>query len=108
MIMKNIKSPLWQLQIIPAFLPLSVVPVFSREKPFHKKDCVGYLFAYFTDNHITEEAIYHAVSTDRYNYRTLNGGEPSLPAQYPVKQKQPVAANLIRKNFELLLIHIVP
>ena len=98
MIMKNIKSPLWQLRIIPAFLSLSVVPAFSREKPFHEKDCVGYLFAYFTDNHIMEEAIYHAVSTDRYNYRTLNDREPSLPAQYPVKQKQTVAANLIKKK----------
>ena len=28
----------------------------------------GYLFTYFTGNHISEEAVRHAVSTDGYTY----------------------------------------
>lgn len=41
----------------------------------------AYLFAYFTGNHITEEAICLAVSNDGYNFRALNGGKPVMDSR---------------------------
>lgn len=46
-----------------------------------EKDYAAYLFAYFTGNNITEEAICFAVSTDGYNYYALNGGKPVLDSK---------------------------
>lgn len=45
------------------------------------KDCVAYLFTYFTGNHISKEAICFAVSTDGYNFKALNGGKPVLDSK---------------------------
>lgn len=39
---------------------------------------VGYLFAYFTGNRIDEEAVRYAISSDGYNYKTLNHNEPVI------------------------------
>ncbi|VBB44751.1 Glycosyl hydrolase, family 43 (fragment) [uncultured Paludibacter sp.] len=39
---------------------------------------VGYLFAYFTGNYITQEAIRFAISDDGYTYSALNNNEPIL------------------------------
>ena len=33
-----------------------------------EKDYIAYLFTYFTGNHISEEAVCYAVSTDGYTY----------------------------------------
>lgn len=41
----------------------------------------AYLFAYFTGNHITEEAVCYGVSLDGYNYYALNGGKPVLDSR---------------------------
>lgn len=38
----------------------------------------AYLFVYFTGNHISQEAVCYAVSTDGYNFRALNGNRPIL------------------------------
>lgn len=38
----------------------------------------GYLFSYFTGNHITQEAIRFAYSFDGFNYRTLNNNQPII------------------------------
>ena len=43
--------------------------------------CVGYLFAYFTGNHISKEAICFAISTDGYTFRALNGNQPILDSK---------------------------
>ena len=39
---------------------------------------VGYLFSYFTGNHITQEAIRFAYSFDGFNYKTLNNNQPVI------------------------------
>lgn len=46
-----------------------------------EKDYVAYLFTYFTGNHISEEAICFAVSTDGYTYWALNGNKPVLDSK---------------------------
>lgn len=57
------------------------LPGFSQQKSFYEKDCVAYLFTYFTGNHISEEAVYYAVSMDGYSYWTLNGGKPVIDSK---------------------------
>lgn len=42
---------------------------------------VGYLFSYFTGNHIDEVAICFATSPDGYNFKALNGGKPVLDSK---------------------------
>lgn len=46
-----------------------------------EKDCVAYLFAYFTGNHISEEQVCFAVSMDGYSYWALNDGKPVLDSK---------------------------
>jgi GH43 family beta-xylosidase len=41
----------------------------------------AYLFAYFTGNDISEEAIRFAVSNDGYNYRALNNNQPVIDSK---------------------------
>ncbi|MDH7460103.1 family 43 glycosylhydrolase [Chitinophagaceae bacterium 26-R-25] len=41
----------------------------------------GYLFAYFTGNKKSEEAIRFAISTDGYHYRALNNNEPVVSSE---------------------------
>lgn len=45
------------------------------------KDYSAYLFAYFTGNHISQEQVCYAISTDGYNFRTLNGGKPVIDSK---------------------------
>lgn len=44
----------------------------------NRQNPVAYLFAYFTGNNISEEAVCYAVSLDGFNYHALNGGLPIL------------------------------
>lgn len=46
-----------------------------------EKDYAGYLFTYFTGNHISEEAICYAISTDGYSYSALNNNKPVLDSK---------------------------
>ena len=46
-----------------------------------EKDYVGYLFTYFTGNHISEEAVRFAVSMDGYSFYALNGNKPVLDSK---------------------------
>lgn len=41
----------------------------------------AYLFAYFTGNAKSEEAIRFALSNDGYNFRALNGNKPIIPSE---------------------------
>lgn len=43
--------------------------------------CSAYLFTYFTGNHISQEAVCYAVSTDGYTYRALNGNRPVIDSK---------------------------
>lgn len=45
------------------------------------KDMAGYLFVYFTGNHISQEAVCYALSSDGYNFNKLNGGKPVLDSK---------------------------
>ena len=45
------------------------------------KDMAGYLFVYFTGNHISQEPVCYALSSDGYNFNKLNGGKPVLDSK---------------------------
>lgn len=42
--------------------------------------CSAYLFAYFTGNSISEEAVRFAISKDGLNYKALNNNQPVIPS----------------------------
>ena len=46
-----------------------------------EKDYVGYLFTYFTGNHISEEAICFGISMDGYSFYALNDNKPVLDSK---------------------------
>lgn len=46
-----------------------------------EKDYVAYLFTYFTGNHISQESVCYAVSTDGYTYRALNNNKPVIDSK---------------------------
>jgi arabinoxylan arabinofuranohydrolase len=48
---------------------------------FSKQKHTTYLFAYFTGNSKSEEAIRFALSTDGYNYRALNNNQPIISSE---------------------------
>ena len=60
---------------------LSMVVQLSGAQLPAEKDYVAYLFAYFTGNRIDEEAVRFAISTDGYNYRTLNNNEAVIDSR---------------------------
>jgi len=41
----------------------------------------GYLFVYFTGNHMSQEAVCYALSDDGFNYKALNGGKPVIDSR---------------------------
>ncbi len=45
------------------------------------KDYAGYLFTYFNGNKVQDEAVCYAISTDGYNYRTLNNNKPVIDSK---------------------------
>ncbi len=57
---------------------VTALPALSQQKPVEEKDYAAYLFTYFTGNHISEEAVRFAVSTDGYTYWALNNNEPVM------------------------------
>ena len=46
-----------------------------------EKDYIAYLFTYFTGNHISEEAVCYAVSTDGYTYWALNDNKSVIDSK---------------------------
>lgn len=50
----------------------------SQQNNVAEKDYIAYLFTYFTGNHISEEAVCYAVSTDGYTYWALNDNKPVI------------------------------
>ena len=48
----------------------------KKEKPY-----AGYLFTYFTGNHISEEAVCYAISEDGYTYKALNDNKPVMDSK---------------------------
>ncbi len=42
---------------------------------------VAYLFAYFTGNRVEEEAVRYAISSNGYNYHTLNNNQPVIDSK---------------------------
>lgn len=56
-------------------------PTAVDPQPVAEKDFAGYLFAYFTGNRISQEAICFAVSTDGRTFRALNGNRPVLDSK---------------------------
>lgn len=55
--------------------------VFGQTDMAVEKDYVGYLFVYFKGNHISDEAICYAVSTDGYSFYALNGNSPVIDSK---------------------------
>jgi hypothetical protein len=56
-------------------------PVYPQQQAVYKKDYAAYLFAYFTGNHISKEAICYAVSIDGYSYWALNNNKPVIDSK---------------------------
>jgi arabinoxylan arabinofuranohydrolase len=46
-----------------------------------EKDFAGYLFTYFKGNKVEDEAVCYAISTDGYNYKTLNQNRPVIDSK---------------------------
>lgn len=53
----------------------------SKQNNVAEKDYIAYLFTYFTGNHISEEAVCYAVSTDGYTYWALNDNKPVIDSK---------------------------
>jgi arabinoxylan arabinofuranohydrolase len=53
----------------------------DAQKKITPSKYTAYLFAYFTGNSKSEEAIRFALSNDGYNYRALNGNQPVIPSE---------------------------
>jgi len=53
----------------------------SCKTEVEKDDYVAYLFAYFTGNDVEQEAVHYAISTDGYNYLTLNENNPVIDSK---------------------------
>lgn len=66
--------------ILPAIasMLMSAQPANAGQKSDAEKDMTAYLFVYFTGNHISEEAVCYAISTDGYTYQALNDNKPVL------------------------------
>ena len=77
---KQMKNTMY-LKLLITLLSLMALPGYSQQTPFPEKDYVGYLFVYFTGNHISEEAVCYAVSKDGYSYRALNHNKPVLDSK---------------------------
>lgn len=67
-------------KILSLVLLLSVLTPAFAEKP-EEKDLAAYLFVYFTGNHISQEAVCYAVSTDGYSYWALNDNKPVIDSK---------------------------
>ena len=63
------------------FLSLAFLLCGASAGAVEEKDYAAYLFVYFTGNHISEEAVCYAVSTDGYSYWALNGNRPVLDSK---------------------------
>lgn len=61
----------------------SLTGVYSQEYKSGpvEKDFSAYLFTYFKGNKVEDEAICYAVSTDGYNYKTLNNNTPVIDSK---------------------------
>lgn len=70
-----------QILLTAGLLLAVLLPVRSQQAEVQEKDYAAYLFAYFTGNHISEEAVCFAVSMDGYFYWALNGGKPVLDSK---------------------------
>lgn len=62
---------------------LGIIALFSWncEMQNHNPETSAYLFAYFTGNGPGQEQVHYAISTDGYNYRTLNGNKPVIDSK---------------------------
>lgn len=58
--------------------------IISKQNNVAEKDYIAYLFTYFTGNHISEEAVCYAVSTDGYTYWALNDNKPVIDSKSSV------------------------
>jgi arabinoxylan arabinofuranohydrolase len=69
------------LLIVFAFL--ITAPLLAQEYKYGpaEKDFAGYLFTYFNGNKVEDEAVCYAISTDGYNYKTLNGNKPVIDSK---------------------------
>lgn len=69
--------------VVSFFVMCSLTVSYAQEYIFgpSEKDYVGYLFAYFKGNDISDEAVCFAVSTDGYTYRALNSNRPVLDSR---------------------------
>ncbi len=68
-----------KLSILLALMAMTVLRLQGQVLP--EKDYVGYLFTYFTGNHMSKEAVCYAVSMDGYSYWALNNNQPVIDSK---------------------------
>lgn len=66
--------------ILIIFAVLSLLNAIAKNHS-EEKDFAGYLFTYFTGNHISQEAIHFAISKDGYTYTALNDNKPVIDSK---------------------------
>ncbi len=76
--MKQKSSILLSVLLLSVFTLTDAQPVATNVA---EKDCVAYLFAYFTGNKVEEEQIHFAISADGYHYMALNNNQPVIDSK---------------------------
>ena len=76
--MSSVKLKIYLLLMLLLFL--SITKGYCQKKT-GTANYSAYLFAYFTGNGKSEEAIRFAISNDGFNYRALNGNEPIISSE---------------------------
>ena len=69
---------LFKISLLALAALVASVPGHARK---NKNDRAGYLFAYFTGNHIPQEAVNYAISLDGYNFYALNDNKPVIDSK---------------------------
>ena len=76
-----IKVAQFSLTLLAAGSMFTMVQCTEANAKVSEKEFDGYLFSYFTGNHISEEAVRYAISEDGYNYYHLNDNKPVIDSK---------------------------
>lgn len=66
---------------MPESMTGKIAEVRALSQSVGEPEYVAYLFAYFTGNRVEEEAVRYAVSSNGYNYYTLNNNQPVIDSK---------------------------
>lgn len=66
---------------MPGSMTGKIAEVRALSQSVGEPEYVAYLFAYFTGNKVEEEAVRYAISSNGYNYYTLNNNQPVIDSK---------------------------